>query len=156
MAAAAPEQPGRHNDLAAGSRTCCRTSTRRPPNCTKSREFEVRDLARGIIRYLYQSGDYTSALALTERFIEQWTADSGPDDENVLRAQRHLANILRLMGRYAEAYRVTEESLARARVTLGEDDPTTLTLRTGLGADLRASGSFAAARRTGHGKPDPA
>lgn len=112
----------------------------------KSREFAVRDLARGVIRYLYQSGDYASALALTERFIEQWTADSGPDDENVLRAQRHLANILRLMGRYPEAYRVTEESLARARITLGDDDPTTLTLRTGLGADLRASGSFAEAR----------
>ena len=110
-----------------------------------SREFAVRDLARGIIRYLYQSGDYTSALTLTERFIEQWTADSGPDDENVLRAQRHLANIQRLMGRYADAYRTTEESLAKARVTLGEDDPTTLTLRTGLGADLRARGSFAAA-----------
>jgi len=111
-----------------------------------SRELAVRDLARGVIRYLYQSGDYTSALALTERFIEQWTADSGPDDENVLRAQRHLANIQRLIGRYADAYRVTEESLARARITLGEDDPTTLTLRTGLGADLRARGSFAAAR----------
>ena len=112
----------------------------------KAREFKVRDLGRGVIRYLYQSGDYTSALVLTERFIEQWTTDSGPDDENVLRAQRHLGNILRLMGRYPEAYRVTEESLARARVTLGEDDPTTLSLRTGLGADLRARGSFAAAR----------
>jgi len=112
----------------------------------QSTEFDVRGLARGVIRYLYQSGDYTSALALTERFIEQWTADSGPDDENVLRAQRHLGNILRLMGRYPEAYKVTEGSLARARVTLGEDDPTTLALRTGFGADLRASGSFAAAR----------
>ena len=111
-----------------------------------SREFEVRNLARGVIRYLYLSGDYTSALTLTERFIEQWTADSGPDDENVLRAQRHLGNIQRLMGRYPEAYKVTEESLARARVALGEDDPTTLSLRTGLGADLRAGGSFAAAR----------
>ena len=112
----------------------------------RSREFEVRSLARGVVRYLYQSGDYTSALALTERFIEQWTADSGPDDENVLRAQRHLGNIQRLMGRYAEAYKVTEEALARARVALGEDDPTTLALRTGLGADLRANGSFAVAR----------
>jgi tetratricopeptide (TPR) repeat protein len=111
-----------------------------------SREFEVRSLARGVIRYLYQSGDYTSALALTERFIEQWTADSGPDDENVLRAQRHLGNIQRLMGRYTEAYKVTEESLARASVVLGEDDPTTLSLRTGFGADLRANGSFAVAR----------
>jgi tetratricopeptide (TPR) repeat protein len=112
----------------------------------QSREFAVRSLARGVIRYLYQSGDYTSALALTERFIEQWTADSGPDDENVLRAQRHLGNIQRLMGRYPEAYKVTEEALARARVALGEDDPTTLSLRTGFGADLRANGSFAAAR----------
>jgi tetratricopeptide (TPR) repeat protein len=111
-----------------------------------SRRFEVRGLARGVIRYLYQSGDYTSALALTERFVEQWTADSGLDDENVLRAQRHLGNILRLMGRYPEAYEVTEEALARARVALGEDDPTTLSLRTGFGADLRAKGSFAAAR----------
>jgi tetratricopeptide (TPR) repeat protein len=112
----------------------------------KASELVVRDLARGVIRYLYQSGDYTSALALTERFIEQWTADSGPDDENVLRAQRHLGNIQRLMGRYAEAFKVTEDSLARARVTLGENDPTTLSLRTGFGADLRANGSFAAAR----------
>jgi hypothetical protein len=112
----------------------------------QSRDFEVRGLARGVIRYLYLSGDYASALTLTERFIEQWTADSGPDDENVLRAQRHLGNIQRLMGRFAEAYKVTEETLARARVALGEDDPTTLSLRTGFGADLRAAGSFAAAR----------
>ncbi len=111
-----------------------------------SRELEVRSLARGVIRYLYQSGDYTSALALTERFIEQWSTDSGPDDENVLRAQRHLGNILRLMGRYAEAYKVTNESLVKARVLLGENDPTTLSLRTGFGADLRANGSFEAAR----------
>jgi tetratricopeptide (TPR) repeat protein len=111
-----------------------------------SRDFEVRSLARGVIRYLYLSGDYTSALTLTERFIEQWTRDSGPDDESVLRAQRHLGNILRQMGRYSEAYRVTEEALARARVVLAEDDPTTLSLRTGFGADLRAYGNFAAAR----------
>jgi tetratricopeptide (TPR) repeat protein len=110
------------------------------------RELEVRTLARGAIRYLYLSGDYTSALTLTERFIEQWTADSGPDDADVLRAQRHLGNIQRLIGRYAEAYRVTEETLALSRVSLGEDDPTTLSLRTGFGADLRAAGSFAAAR----------
>ena len=111
-----------------------------------SPEFAVRSLARGVIRWLYLSGDYASALTLTERFIEQWTRDSGPDDENVLRAQRHLGNIQRLMGRYAEAYQVTDESLRRARAVLGEDDPTTLSLRTGFGADLRATGSFAAAR----------
>ena len=112
----------------------------------KSREFDVRDLARRTMRYLYQSGDYVSALALAERFIEQWTKDSGQDDENVLRAQRHLGNTQRLLGRFPEAYKVTEETFARCRATLGEDNPTTLSVRTGFGADLRARGSFAAAR----------
>jgi tetratricopeptide (TPR) repeat protein len=111
-----------------------------------SRVFGVRSLARGVVRYLYTSGDYTSALTLTERFVEQWIQDSGPDDENVLRGQRHLGNIQRLMGRYPEAYQLTEETLRRARAALGENNPTTLSLRTGFGADLRANGSFAAAR----------
>ena len=113
----------------------------------KSREPVVRDLARSIMRYLYQAGDYTSALALTERFIEQWTKDSGPDDPDVLRAHRHLGNVQRLLGRYSESYRVTEEALARCRATMGEDDPTTLSLRTAFAADLRAGGGFAAARQ---------
>jgi tetratricopeptide (TPR) repeat protein len=111
----------------------------------KSSEPRVRDLARSMMRYLYQSGDYTSGLSLTERFIEQWTKDSGPDDPDVLRAQRHLGNIQRLLGRYSESYRVTEESLVRCRATMGEDDPTTLSLRAAFAADLRARGSFAAA-----------
>lgn len=110
-----------------------------------SREPRVRDLVRNMMRYLYQSGDYTSALALTEWFIEQWTRDSGPDSEDVLRAQRHLGNIQRLMGRYVDTYQITEEALAKSRVILGEDDPTTLSLRTSFAADLRARGSFAAA-----------
>jgi tetratricopeptide (TPR) repeat protein len=111
----------------------------------KSQEPRVRDLARGAMRYLYQSGDYASGLALTERFIEQWTKDSGASDPDVLRAQRHLGNIQRLLGRYSDSYRVTEESLARCRVTMGEEDPTTLSLRAAFAADLRARGNFAAA-----------
>jgi tetratricopeptide (TPR) repeat protein len=111
----------------------------------KSREPAVRDLARNMMRYLYQAGDYISALALTERFIEQWSKDSGPDSPDVLRAQRHLGNILRLLGRFLESYAVTEEALTHCGAKLGEDDPTTLSLRTSLGADLRARGSFKAA-----------
>jgi tetratricopeptide (TPR) repeat protein len=111
-----------------------------------SREMKIRDVARRTMRYLYQSGDYASALAVAERFIEQWTKDSGPDDENVLRAQRHLGNTQRLLGHFPEAHKVTAETLDKCRVTLGEDDPTTLSVRTGFGADLRARGSFAAAR----------
>ena len=118
MAAAAPENPDDVHDWSRFQGLLPHVNAE-ATELHQSREFDVRGLARGVIRYLYQSGDYTSALALTERFIEQWTADSGPDDENVLRAQRHLGNILRLMGRYAEAYKVTEEALARARSCSG-------------------------------------
>lgn len=109
----------------------------------KSGEPAVRDLARSMMRYLYQAGDYTSGLALTERFIEQWTKDSGADSPDVLRAQRHMGNILRLLGKYPESYKLTEETLASCRATLGESDPTTLSLRASFGADLRARGNFA-------------
>src|SRR5581483_11067236 len=108
----------------------------------RSREPVVRDLARRMMRYLYQTGDYASGLALTERFIEQWSKDSGPDSPDVLGAQRHLGNILRIMGRYQESYTVTEEALTNCRVRLGEADPTTLSLRTSFGADRRARGDF--------------
>lgn len=111
----------------------------------KSREPAVRDLARGMMRYLYQTGDYASGLALTERFIEQWSKDSGPDSPDVLRAQRHLGNILRNLGRYQESYTATEEALANCRAKLGENDPTTLSLRVSFGADQRARGDFRAA-----------
>jgi tetratricopeptide (TPR) repeat protein len=113
----------------------------------KSRERAVRDLALNMMRYLYQSSDYTSALELTERFAEQWTKDSGPDNSDVLRTQRHLGNIQRSLGRYDDSYRITEEALGRARAVLGEDNPTTLSLRTSFAADLRARGSFVAARQ---------
>jgi hypothetical protein len=111
----------------------------------KSRDPRVRELARNTVRYLDQSADYASGLVLTERFIEQWTKDSGPDDPDVLRAQRHLGNLQRNLGRYQASYRVTEDALARCRAALGENDPTTLSLRTAFAADLRARGSFAAA-----------
>jgi tetratricopeptide (TPR) repeat protein len=113
----------------------------------KSRDPAVRNLALSTMRYLNQSGDFASGLALAERFIEQWTKDSGPDSSDVLRAQRHIGNLLRNLGRYEESYRVTNDTLPRARVALGENDPTTLSLRTSFAADLRARGNFAAARQ---------
>jgi tetratricopeptide (TPR) repeat protein len=112
----------------------------------KSCEPRVRELALAMMRYLYQSGDYASCLALTERFIEQWTTDSGPDSPDVLRAQRHLGNVLRLLGRYAQSCSVTEQGLDRARTVLGEQDSLTLFLRNSFGADLRARGDFQTAR----------
>lgn len=116
------------------------------PELPKSREPRVRDFALNVMRYLSQSGDFASGQALAERCIEQWTKDSGPDSSDVLRANRHLGNVARLLGQYDESYQVTEETLERARAVLGENDPTTLSLRTAFAADLRVRGSFAAAQ----------
>jgi tetratricopeptide (TPR) repeat protein len=112
----------------------------------KSREPAVRDLARSLMRYLHQKGDYASGIVLCERFVDQWAKDSGPESSDVLRAQRHLGNILRLLGRYPESYKVTDEAFTSCRALLGEDNETTLSLRTSFGADLRAQGRFADAR----------
>ena len=106
----------------------------------------VRTFALDVMRYLYRSGDRLSTQTFAERFITQWTKDSGPDDPAVLEAQRHLGNALRDLGRYAEAHTVIRATLDRARNTLGERDPLTLVLTSSFAADLRASGDFAAAQ----------
>ena len=112
----------------------------------RSSEPAVRQLALNTIRYLYQSGDYTSCLTLTERFIEQWTNDSGPESPDVLQAQRHLGNTLRVLGRFQESFQLTGEVLAKSRVIMGEDDSLTIYLRNSFGADFRARGDFGRAR----------
>ena len=113
----------------------------------RSREPVVRTLALNMVRYLYQAGDYTSCLELTERFIAQWSKDSGSDSKDVLEGQRHLGNALRLLGRYPESFRLTEDTLTRARSVLGEQDELTVALRNSFGADLRARGDFGEARQ---------
>jgi tetratricopeptide (TPR) repeat protein len=112
----------------------------------KSAEPAVRDLAANMLRYLYQSGDYTTCLTLAERFIDQWTVDSGADSFDVLRAHRHLGNALRLLGRYPDSYSLTERTLAKSSAALGDSHSLTLYLRNSFGADLRARGDFRAAR----------
>ncbi len=106
----------------------------------------VRAFALNMMRYLYLSGDLVSCLSVSERFIEQWTKDSGPDSPDVLGAQRHRGNALRLLGRYAESFSLTETTLRKCTRILGEQDRLTLSLRASFGADRRARGEFAAAR----------
>jgi tetratricopeptide (TPR) repeat protein len=112
----------------------------------ESREPAVRDLALNTMRYLYQSGDYSSCVTLTERFLKQWTMDSGADSRDVMQAERQLGDALRLLGRYPESFALTEQALAKSRAVLGDRDSLTLRLRLGRGADLRARGDFRAAR----------
>jgi tetratricopeptide (TPR) repeat protein len=106
----------------------------------------VRAFALEVMRYLYRSGDRLSCQAFAERFIAQWTKDSGPDDPAVLSAQRHLGNALRDLGHYPEAYSAIEAALDRARRTLGETNPLAMALMSSFAADLRARGEFAAAQ----------
>ncbi|HEX6525992.1 MAG TPA: FxSxx-COOH system tetratricopeptide repeat protein [Streptosporangiaceae bacterium] len=108
----------------------------------KCQEYDVRAFVLNVIRYFYLSGDLASCQSYAERFIAQWIEDSGPDNAQVLDAQRHLGNALWQLGQYPEAYRLIEDTLQRSQRALGERDPLTLALRNPLGAGLRAQGNF--------------
>jgi tetratricopeptide (TPR) repeat protein len=110
-----------------------------------SKDPTVRGFALEIVRYLWRVGDNPTARKFAERFIEQWTKDSGPDDPYVIDAQRHLGNALRELGFYGEAYKLTETTLERSRDVLGPNNPLTLALERSFGGDLRAKGDFTAA-----------
>jgi tetratricopeptide (TPR) repeat protein len=105
----------------------------------------VREFVLDVIRYLYRSGDQESARSFAEAFIGQWVEDSGPDDPNVINAQRHLGNALRELGNYSVSFTLIKEALSRARRVLGQRNALTLALTSAYGADLRAHGDFAAA-----------
>lgn len=104
-----------------------------------------RGFALDVVRYLYASGDLTSCRVFAERFIEQWTKDSGATDRHVLDANRHLGNALRELGEAAKAYQTIEATLHNAERSLEFNNPLTLHLRNAFGADLRARGDFAEA-----------
>jgi tetratricopeptide (TPR) repeat protein len=112
----------------------------------RSTDPSVRKFALDIVRYLYRSGNNLSARAFANRFIDQWTGDSGPADRDVLDAQRHIGNALRELGHYSEAYDMIEATLGRSREVLGQDDALTLYLENSFGGDLRARGDFIAAQ----------
>jgi len=109
------------------------------------REAAHRGFALEVVRYLYVSGDFISCQTLAERFIEQWTMDSGTDDPYVLDASRHLGNALRELGHAAVAYQTIESTLRNAERVLEPRNRLTLDLRNAFGADLRARGDFALA-----------
>ena len=73
-----------------------------------------RALALNVVRYLYASGDFSSCDSFADRFIKQWTEDSGPDNSFVLDGKRHRGNALRELGHFSEAFNLIEETLASA------------------------------------------
>jgi tetratricopeptide (TPR) repeat protein len=117
-----------------------------PTHVEDSTVPNVRELAINIIRYLYLSGDWGTAVQLVKRYIARWTEISGPDDPDVLRALREQGNITREMGDYQTAFDLNQETLRRMRA-VGLPDSDVLPLINIIGADLRAKGDFTEALR---------
>jgi hypothetical protein len=120
-----------------------------PSGMAESQDRAVRRLALGFIRYLYMSGDYRSAETFVLTFEDQWKAQSGEADPDVLEARRNRGIIIRELGRYAEAYALNQESFAQMQLVQNPDREyqiELLELVNSIGADLRAAGEFFAAR----------
>ncbi|WP_326641509.1 FxSxx-COOH system tetratricopeptide repeat protein [Streptosporangium sp. NBC_01755] len=115
----------------------------RPALVEESGDPRVRGFALDVVRYLYSSGGYQSAVELVESFIRRWRADSGEDDQNVLSARRHLGIVLRELGDYRASFELNRDTLARMQVTLGPEHEETLLLVNSHGADMRMRGDFA-------------
>jgi hypothetical protein len=143
LAGAAPVEP---DDEANWPRYAELVSHITPSRVIRCHDPDVRRFALNIVRYLYQSGDRQSARTFVELFLEQWTADSGPDDPDVIAARRHLGNILRELGEFQAGYTLTSTTLEQARRVLGPEDELTLRVANSFGGDMRARGDFAAAR----------
>ncbi|SFN86519.1 FxSxx-COOH system tetratricopeptide repeat protein [Actinomadura madurae] len=113
-----------------------------PAGVAQCQAPEVRELALNMITYLYSSADFPSARSFVQSFIDEWTATSGPDHEDVLKLHVELGNLLRELGQYEEAAELNRQTLSTAEKALGHDHDTTLRALRGRAADLRASGDF--------------
>ena len=112
-----------------------------PTELETSTDDDVRSMALDMIRYLFLSGDFSSALRYVDRFIEHWSQSREAPGADALRGLREKGNILRELGSYGEAYELNQDTLEKMRAAgLPKDD--TFPLINSIGADLRASGRF--------------
>jgi len=114
-----------------------------PAEVVNSEAPEVRQLARNMVRYLLVTGNHASAYASANKALNQWTEDSGEDDQDVLVMTRLKIQILHVLARYEEAYELTSAVLERMRRALGEDHEQTLALMNTHCIDLWARGEYA-------------
>ena len=115
-----------------------------PSEVVECRTPEVRRLAQNTVRYLYVTGNYTSALSSADRALVRWMADSGEDEPHVLTMTRLKIQALQALAKYEEAYDLTNHTLDRMRAVLGDDHEETLILMNCHCINLRARGDFAA------------
>ena len=114
-----------------------------PSEVVTCRQAEARRLAQNIVRYLYITGNYSSALSSADKALKQWTADSGEEDPYILIMTRLKIQVLQALARYEDAYELSRTTLDRMRVVLGDDHEETLILMNCHCIDLWARGEFA-------------
>ncbi|TDB91112.1 tetratricopeptide repeat protein [Actinomadura sp. KC216] len=118
-----------------------------PAAVADCRVSEVRAFAIRMLRYLWNSANYTSATSVAKGLIDTWSAASGPEHPDVIRAKFEHTNTLRELGRYDEVTELNAEVLSTAEKTLGPSEDITLFALRGSAADLRALGDFREALR---------
>ena len=111
----------------------------------------TRQLLIDWVRYQWKHGEFESGLALARRLEILWAHQLGPDDQQTLHLQFHIANVLRSQGRFGDARDLDTYVLERQREVLGPDHPHSLMTANGLGADLRALGDFQESLAAGPG-----
>ncbi|MBA9004382.1 FxSxx-COOH system tetratricopeptide repeat protein [Thermomonospora cellulosilytica] len=112
-----------------------------PSGVRENQDPKVREFALNVVRYLYASGDYSSARIMVNQLLDRWTEDEVQDDTSILSARWRLGIILRALGEYGAAYELNKQALADARHK-NVDSEVTVRLINSLGADLRAHGDF--------------
>jgi cellulose biosynthesis protein BcsQ len=117
-----------------------------PTNIVDSAEPAGRKVVLDQIRYRYRRGDFEGSRDLAGYARAHWVENLGPDHEQTLLVNRHLADSLRWLGRYEEARLLNEDTIARLVRLYREDHEHVLATRNSNGADLRVEGRFAEAR----------
>lgn len=113
-----------------------------PSQADECDDPRTRQLLIDWVRYQWKHGEFESGMVLARRLENLWTHQLGPDHQQTLHLQFHIANLLRSQGRFADARDLDTYVLERQRAVLGADHPHALITANGLGADLRALGDF--------------
>jgi len=117
-----------------------------PSGIVSSTDVAARQLVSRTVDFLFQTGDFETALYLADLALAAWEEASGTENADVLILRGAKANTLWALGRYPEAFDLRRPTLETIERVLGPEHEETLKVRNGYGSDLRARGDFRAAR----------